>query len=62
MINGGWCSKGSCGCDGESCVCKLNPSAGEQHEFSFTYGHVIPSWNRYCCFYRVLDVVGHESK
>jgi hypothetical protein len=57
----GWCSKGSCGCDGENRICCLHPELGEQREFSFTYGHVVPLLNSACCFFRVLDMVKHPQ-
>jgi hypothetical protein len=53
----GWCSKGSCGCSGEGCVCRLNPKAGKQTGLSFTSGCVVSLRNRDCCHFRSLDVV-----
>lgn len=54
LIDTGYCSNGGCSCDGESLVCFLNPDAGQQTEFSFDYGGVVPLPNRKCCHFKVL--------
>ena len=56
----GYCVKGSCSCNGDSCVCHLKPKDGKQTEFSFIYGCVVPMKNRACCYFRVMDLVVHS--
>jgi hypothetical protein len=58
-LSNGYCVKNSCGCNGESCVCHLNPKDGKQTEFSFACGCVVPLKNRACSYFRVMDLGEH---